>query len=198
MHMHFIAYSGLLWGAMVLISRISNLTRICVTSRPEWCSEFYILPTHEVASIFIFKRQACWVFLSFSFSLSLFLALMRKRVSESYDISVLVAVSCPPVPFTSFCLTLVTVLLHVEQMFLLRFFIFKCLFMQKSDCAGTVIFIWREEIPPEWGWFSFQAAKQWCSGACTSFSCFCCSSLQMLSFWHVSPLIPLSIFGCDS
>lgn len=65
--------------------------------------------------------------------------------------------------------------------------------MQKSDCASTVIFIWGEEIPPEWGWFSFQAALQCCSGASISFFGFCCSSLQMLLFWHVSPLILLSV-----
>lgn len=83
-------------------------------------------------------------------------------------------------------------------MFLLCFFIFKCPFIQKSDCAGTVIFIWGEEIPPEWGWFSFQAAPQWCWGACTFFSSFCWSSWWLLSFWHVSPLISLSVFGWDS
>lgn len=43
----------------------------------------------------------------------------------------------------------------------------ECLYIQKSDCTATVTFIWWEEIPDEWSWFSFQAAKQCCSGACS-------------------------------
>lgn len=94
---------------------------------------------------------------------------IRREIIESVQSAVITAVAdvlvlCPsylsPARAEVVCCML-------SRCFSFAYLSFECLYIQKSDCTATVTFIWWEEIPDEWSWFSFQAAKQRCSGACS-------------------------------